>query len=562
MTTTRNGGQHHSQYVHSESSSSGGGSQPPPFLTKTYELVDDSSTDSIVSWGGYGSSFIVHKPPEFARDLLPRFFKHNNFSSFVRQLNTYGFRKVDPDRWEFANEHFIRNRKELLKEIHRRKPSSGPPGPSHPPPTPSAMPSTSAPAPPPKTIVAAGAPAIELGNYGGLHEELETLKRDKNVLMLELVRLRQAQQCSDTKIRDLQSRLEVQEQRQNTIVNFFTTALKNPSILQRIFSTVNASTSVHRIGAAPRNGRRKRRARGDTAFAGDEDMDMENGTGSSGSPETSQAAQPSQGQPEQQQQLVQYTPNNNGDFTDYFFQHINNVLSTEHPQSLAVTDDNGGLDTFSDAFDGLQIDSAAGQPGTMIPSVTIQEAPSATVADLGLGDAQLITSTVPGVSTAATPAGPGGLLITTSVQPVSSSSTAGQQVGGGAGATGVHTMIPITSATMAPPTTNITTSITGLPAIQSIPGAGEGLPMLHVPVDNNPTVSSPDQDMDPTWDMINGLHSMASGDLIMPENAEELWNTLFHTGTPGGSGALDLPTALSADGMDLVASLIKSENDA
>ena len=64
-------------------------SVPAPFLSKTYQLVDDPSTDHIVSWGEDDTTFVVWRPPEFARDLLPNYFKHNNFSSFVRQLNTY-----------------------------------------------------------------------------------------------------------------------------------------------------------------------------------------------------------------------------------------------------------------------------------------------------------------------------------------------------------------------------------------------------------------------------------------------------------------------------------------
>ncbi|OIW21922.1 hypothetical protein TanjilG_14758 [Lupinus angustifolius] len=94
---------------------------PPPFLFKTYMVVEDPATDDIVSWNSEGTAFVVWQPAEFARDLLPTLFKHSNFSSFVRQLNTYGFRKVATTRWEFCNEKFKKGEKEFLCQIRRRK---------------------------------------------------------------------------------------------------------------------------------------------------------------------------------------------------------------------------------------------------------------------------------------------------------------------------------------------------------------------------------------------------------------------------------------------------------
>ncbi|GFZ15960.1 heat shock factor 3 [Actinidia rufa] len=196
---------------------------PPPFLSKTYDMVDDPSTDSIVSWSDSNNSFVVWNVSEFARDLLPKYFKHNNFSSFVRQLNTYGFRKVDPDRWEFANEGFLRGQKHLLKIISRRKPAHVQ---SH--------------QQPPQVQDKSVGSCVELGKFG-IDEDVERLKSDKNVLMQELFRLKQQQQATDNQLQTVGKRVQVMEQRQQHMMSFLAKAMKSPGFLTQLVQQQNES---------------------------------------------------------------------------------------------------------------------------------------------------------------------------------------------------------------------------------------------------------------------------------------------------------------------------------
>ncbi|TFY70262.1 hypothetical protein EVG20_g2731, partial [Dentipellis fragilis] len=105
----------------------------PQFLQKLYEMVNDPNNNELIRWADSGDSFFVLDHERFAREVLGRWFKHQNFASFVRQLNMYGFHKIphlqqgvlksetDIELWNFEHPHFHRGQPDLLCLIQRKK---------------------------------------------------------------------------------------------------------------------------------------------------------------------------------------------------------------------------------------------------------------------------------------------------------------------------------------------------------------------------------------------------------------------------------------------------------
>ncbi|XP_057208870.1 heat shock factor protein 2 isoform X2 [Triplophysa rosa] len=112
-------------------------SNVPAFLTKLWTLVEDTDTNEFICWSQEGNSFLVLDEQRFAKEILPKFFKHNNMASFVRQLNMYGFRKVmhietgivKQERdgpVEFQHPYFKHGQDDLLENIKRKVSNSRP----------------------------------------------------------------------------------------------------------------------------------------------------------------------------------------------------------------------------------------------------------------------------------------------------------------------------------------------------------------------------------------------------------------------------------------------------
>ena len=76
---------------------------------------------SVVSWLSHGRALRVHDPDAFVTKVLPLYFKQSNITSFQRQLNVSGFRRIvfGRDAGAYHHNYFLKGARDLAFSITR-----------------------------------------------------------------------------------------------------------------------------------------------------------------------------------------------------------------------------------------------------------------------------------------------------------------------------------------------------------------------------------------------------------------------------------------------------------
>ena len=93
----------------------------PNFPAKMHAILSRSDLTEIVCWMPHGRAWKVLKPREFEVRVIPTYFEHAKFSSFIRQANGWGFRRLThgQDRNSYYHPLFLRALPHLCKEMKR-----------------------------------------------------------------------------------------------------------------------------------------------------------------------------------------------------------------------------------------------------------------------------------------------------------------------------------------------------------------------------------------------------------------------------------------------------------
>ena len=93
-----------------------------PFLKSLWHILSYED-QNIIRWLPDGLAFEITSRDKLVEHILPKYFRHSNFTSFQRQLNYFGFKKWSKSKTKnciFSSENFTKHDKSALAFIRRR----------------------------------------------------------------------------------------------------------------------------------------------------------------------------------------------------------------------------------------------------------------------------------------------------------------------------------------------------------------------------------------------------------------------------------------------------------
>lgn len=96
-------------------------------LLKLFNVLNDEEKrfSEYIYWSADGNSFIIPDKDKFIENVLSKISKSNDYSSFVRIANMYGFSKKNAEKKgliEYEHEEFNQNKsEEEIKLIKKKK---------------------------------------------------------------------------------------------------------------------------------------------------------------------------------------------------------------------------------------------------------------------------------------------------------------------------------------------------------------------------------------------------------------------------------------------------------
>mmetsp|Transcript_97682 Transcript_97682/g.146402 ORF Transcript_97682/g.146402 Transcript_97682/m.146402 type:complete len:377 (-) Transcript_97682:929-2059(-) len=97
------------------------GAKEPPFPLKLHQILSNPEYQDCICWLPHGKAWRILKPSAFEQVVIPHFFRHAKYASFMRQVNGWGFKRMvqGVEHNSYYHELFVRERPELCLKMKR-----------------------------------------------------------------------------------------------------------------------------------------------------------------------------------------------------------------------------------------------------------------------------------------------------------------------------------------------------------------------------------------------------------------------------------------------------------